>query len=124
MTATTITTLYIVCDAEYDLAESNQIPGWSDLSDEVREEVIEVFTAAYLRAAKRLYGDHVDVLTDLEADMSELERHWGRNTDEHAKDLAREAWQRIHDHVGIDPTKPGVVTIWIDESDRQHVRTS
>lgn len=119
----TSTTVYIAIDAEYDLAESNRIPCWSDLSDEARYELVEAFTRAYVRVGKRLYGDKVDILTALEFDAPQLGVHVRRNADDASQERAREMWQTIHDHVGMYATKTAV-SVWTDKADDgQFVRT-
>lgn len=100
MTATTATTtLYLVLDAEADLAQATALDGFHDLDDEAREALIAAYEDAYIAVAKRLYGDRVDLLIGgADADPGEVDRHLSGNADE---DAARDAWQAIHDELDL-----------------------
>ena len=112
MTATTATTtLYLVLDAEADLAQASALDGFHDLDDEARDALIAAYEDAYIAVAKRLYGDRVDVL--IPDDGAAADDWWRRNADE---DAARDAWQAIHDELDLTERPDRV-----DLTDGRHV---
>ena len=109
-------TVYLAFDPEHDITAASEIKHWDALPQEARDEIIAAFgqqVRAVAAKLSRMAGVTLDVLLADDLDpwsRYTLADHVARND---STDDARDWWQKIHDHIGIDD-QPHAVTIGVN----------